>query len=691
MSSVANTNIAGSKQIQGDELEHESVEKLRRRYEALRKQKARGRCANDIKWLKKEIRAMEERRKSLKECTMEYEKYLKKPVPNRRRANEPWIRKQVRLKKLRLLYTKYYGTTLCGRWANDDKWITQKIKEAKKKLKAKTQPSPTTITDNELPGWTIRIVVRKHGKHAGQKYKMYYAPSGTCYRSRTDALKAFLAESGDREEQFKLAHSYHCKSTTENDVDKDKDNYRLALKWYKKAADQGHSEAMFRLGGIFDDIQLYFKAAEQGHINAKYNIACSYFEGKKGLDMDKTKAVELWTNLAKSGDCECLNWFHLNRALCRVGVTESLLDPRVLYGDGNDTTNEVHKTMSSQFGEGNFIWQELSLDTTPVQALYGPGTFIMEGQLRSAFSYYGNQYDKIASHDPRSDLQSHGHYQSYRHYHTVLIRDGEVLDDHLEKLGFTENNDMCNATVDNILHLKKDTKGIKVDPSKLGYFEEIYRIHRIAIMKSVSEEEKYDDVRCLFQNSKCVEGAGKNDKRKYAKITQTPQAEDPSPQKVYKKQKLANETEASCAEDFDPDETLTDIEENDIESKSSEPPTMETEENGIESKSSEPPTMETEEMFQKMVKYIQEKYQEINSEFGDFILAEFLKHRPDIAKKLEVLDIAKNQSVETVAFKNHIRTQVIHHRILLECLKYLPHIAKKLKLFDHIRTQVNSV
>jgi hypothetical protein len=324
--------------------------------------------------------------------------------------------------------------------------------------------------------------------------------------------------------------------------------------------------------------------------------------------------------------------------------------------------------MSSQFGEGNFIWQELSLDTTPVQALYGPGTFIMEGLLRSTFSYYGNQYDKIAIHEPRSDLQSYGHY------HTVLIRDGEVLDDHLEKLGFTENNDMCNATVDNILHLKKDTKGIKVDPSKLGYFEEIYRIHRIAIMKPVSEEEKYDDVRCLFQNSKCVEGAGENDKRKYAKITHTPQAEDPSPQKVYKKQKFANETEASCAEDFDPDETLTDIEEN-----------------GIESKSSEPPTMETEEMFQKMVKYIQEKYQEINSEFGDFILAEFLKHRPDIAKKLEVFDIAKNQTVETVAFKNHIRTQVIHHRILLECLKYLTHIAKKLKLFDHIRTQVNSV
>ena len=122
----------------------------------------------------------------------QYEKYFKKAVPEEYEDDGAWIRKQVRLKKHRLLYAKYYGKTLVGRWANDVAWMRSKIIKARKKKEA--QPSPRITMDEDLPGWTIRSVIRENGKQAGQTYKMYYSPSGQCYRSRVQALRALQAE-----------------------------------------------------------------------------------------------------------------------------------------------------------------------------------------------------------------------------------------------------------------------------------------------------------------------------------------------------------------------------------------------------------------------------------------------------------------------------------------------------------------
>jgi len=122
---------------------------------------------------------------------MDYNKYFKQAVPEEYEFDDDWIEKQVCLKKHRLLYAKYYGKTLVGRWANDVAWMRSKIIKAKKERDA---PRPRITTDKDLPGWTIRSTIRKHGKLAGKTYKMYYSPSGRCYRSRVQALRVLQAE-----------------------------------------------------------------------------------------------------------------------------------------------------------------------------------------------------------------------------------------------------------------------------------------------------------------------------------------------------------------------------------------------------------------------------------------------------------------------------------------------------------------
>lgn len=63
-----------------------------------------------------------------------------------------------------------------------------------------------------------------------------------------------------------------------------------ACHWYRKAADQGSSEAQYNLGVIYehgegvepDEVEAYHwyrKAAEQGEVAAQYNLGVIYQKG----------------------------------------------------------------------------------------------------------------------------------------------------------------------------------------------------------------------------------------------------------------------------------------------------------------------------------------------------------------------------------------------------------------------------
>ena len=69
---------------------------------------------------------------------------------------------------------------------------------------------------------------------------------------------------------------------------------RQAVKWYRKAADQGHAEAQTHLAGCYEAgkgcdqdyrkaARWYLKAAEQGRSDAQYALGNLYENGRCAL------------------------------------------------------------------------------------------------------------------------------------------------------------------------------------------------------------------------------------------------------------------------------------------------------------------------------------------------------------------------------------------------------------------------
>ncbi|MDA9260795.1 sel1 repeat family protein, partial [Puniceicoccaceae bacterium] len=81
-----------------------------------------------------------------------------------------------------------------------------------------------------------------------------------------------------------------------------------AAKWYRKAAEQGHVEAQYNLGYMYDfgyggvpeddteAVKWYRKAAEQGYAQAQYNLGMAYYYGH-GVPEDYVESY-MWLNLA---------------------------------------------------------------------------------------------------------------------------------------------------------------------------------------------------------------------------------------------------------------------------------------------------------------------------------------------------------------------------------------------------------
>ena len=86
-----------------------------------------------------------------------------------------------------------------------------------------------------------------------------------------------------------------------------------AVKWYKKAAFQGHAEAQYELGanyalgfgGLKEDhseaVKWWKNAAEQGHARAQYELGGMYHRGEI-VSQNYAEAVKLWKKAADQGD-----------------------------------------------------------------------------------------------------------------------------------------------------------------------------------------------------------------------------------------------------------------------------------------------------------------------------------------------------------------------------------------------------
>jgi hypothetical protein len=85
-----------------------------------------------------------------------------------------------------------------------------------------------------------------------------------------------------------------------------------AVKWYRKAAEQGHADAQVNLGECFmngqgvakdpvDAVKWYRKAAEQGLAIAQLSLGVCFNYGQ-GVAKNLTEAVEWYRKAAEQGD-----------------------------------------------------------------------------------------------------------------------------------------------------------------------------------------------------------------------------------------------------------------------------------------------------------------------------------------------------------------------------------------------------
>ena len=88
-------------------------------------------------------------------------------------------------------------------------------------------------------------------------------------------------------------------------------SYEEAVKWYEKAARQGHARGQYGLGLMYDNgkgvpqsyqkaMEYYELSARQGDAFAEYNLGCMFYNGH-AVEKDVNKARELLTRSAKHG------------------------------------------------------------------------------------------------------------------------------------------------------------------------------------------------------------------------------------------------------------------------------------------------------------------------------------------------------------------------------------------------------
>ena len=94
-------------------------------------------------------------------------------------------------------------------------------------------------------------------------------------------------------------------------------NYDKAADIWHPLAQQGHSEAQFYLGRMYDDgngmpqddaeaVKWYRRAAEQGYASAQFNLGFMYGNGH-GVPQDYAKAVTWYRRAAEQGDADAQN------------------------------------------------------------------------------------------------------------------------------------------------------------------------------------------------------------------------------------------------------------------------------------------------------------------------------------------------------------------------------------------------
>ena len=218
------------------------------------------------------------------------------------------------------------------------------------------------------------------------------------------------AEAGDAEAQLLVGHAFELAGDDAREPSPHVafERYAEAVRWYRKAAEQGHSGAQAQLAWALDRgagverdmaeaVEWYRKAAEQGNARAQFNLAVHYENGD-GVEKDVTQAVAWYRKSAEQGDARA----QFNLAVHYTigdGVERDMAEAVEWYrkaAEQGDARAQYNLGVCYQYGEG------VEKDTAQAVEWYrkaakrgDPGALdaleeVTGQELRTGGAYYAN-------------------------------------------------------------------------------------------------------------------------------------------------------------------------------------------------------------------------------------------------------------------------------------------------------------
>lgn len=164
--------------------------------------------------------------------------------------------------------------------------------------------------------WLRQAAVQDDAEAHSQLAKLYHSRSGTSEKENEATRLLKDAEQGDAEAQFQLGQLYN---SSHSPVADRKASKTEALRWFRKAAEQGHTQAQYWAGLYYRhglevvakdkaESDVWFsKAAEKGHTGAMMKLG-RYHEA---ADLGDTYAQYLLGNqcLEQNDPAEAMSWY----------------------------------------------------------------------------------------------------------------------------------------------------------------------------------------------------------------------------------------------------------------------------------------------------------------------------------------------------------------------------------------------
>jgi TPR repeat protein/tRNA A-37 threonylcarbamoyl transferase component Bud32 len=143
-------------------------------------------------------------------------------------------------------------------------------------------------------------------------------------------------------------------------------DYAEALKWYRKAADEGSAEGQYNVGSAYLDgqgvpkngaeaLRWYVKSANQGYAPAENDLGAIYQNGELGVTKNDTEAVKWYRKAAEQGSAIAQNnlgvMYHRGR-----GVAQNPAEAASWYRKAAEQGNSNAQTnLGEMYGEGQGV------------------------------------------------------------------------------------------------------------------------------------------------------------------------------------------------------------------------------------------------------------------------------------------------------------------------------------------------